>query len=242
MEQAGGVPVQAAFQLQPELLHAVEVANTGHAVGMPPHEVVNTQPAILPQAVASAAELQSFGVPEQVSVAEQPLATLHCWAERLEQAVALPPQTNAAPAVPPEPALAPPLPPVAPPVPALLPPLPALVPPLPLPAEAPPEPPLVPSPPDVPALAMSPAWPAVSAPVSPAVALPPSPLPALSIMPPLALSSPAAFVDPAELLPALLVPAWPPELPLVAGSLELQLTPTNSTDGTNSSQPALLIV
>ncbi|HYQ45433.1 MAG TPA: hypothetical protein VER11_25780 [Polyangiaceae bacterium] len=190
VEQVAGVPVQAGFHAQPELLHAVEVAKAAHAIGVPLHDVPKTQPAISAQAVASAAELQSLAIPEQLFVEVQPLAVAHCCAERAEQAVALPLQTNAAPPAPPEPALAPPLPPTT-----IVPPEPALAPPLP-PSSAPPEPAVVPSLPAAPATLISPACPA-AVPVSPASALPPSPVPALFGIPPL--SSPAALFAPAEL-------------------------------------------
>jgi hypothetical protein len=60
---------------------------------VPVQEVPNTQPAIFPHSVTSAAELQVFGVPEQLLVPEQPLAAPHCCKERAEQSVAVPAQT-----------------------------------------------------------------------------------------------------------------------------------------------------
>lgn len=228
VEHCIGVPVQPGFHEQPESAQVVDVARVAHAVGVPVQDVPKTQPAILPQAVASAAELQSFGVPEQLFVEKQPLAAPHCWAERSEQAVALPLQDRAAPPEPPEPAT------VAPPEPATVtPPVPALVPSLP-PVVAPPEPAPVPSLPEVPAALSAPAWPAFST--------PPSPSPALPDIPPL--SSPAVLFAPDELCPALFLPAppaLPPEPSLVKASLEPQFTTSISTDGTRINQPILLI-
>ena len=258
VEHSTGVPVQAGCQVQPEPSHIVDVASVGHAVAVPVHEVVNTQPVILPQSVTLVAELQSFGVPVHELLAKQPLAMPHCCVERLEQAVALPLQTGAAPPDPPEPALEPPVPAVAPPLPAVAPPLPAVAPPLPpvvapplppvvappLPAVAPPVPALAPPSADAPALFISPACPA-SAPIAPAWALPPTPPPATPVVPPVAVPSvPAVLVVPAELWPALLSPALPP-LPLapspVVASFELQLMPANKTDGTSSNQRSFFI-
>ena len=78
LPQDAASPLHEGVQVQPEFSHSVEVASTGHAVGVPLHEVVNTQPAILPQAARSAAELQVLGEPLQLSVATQPFALPHC--------------------------------------------------------------------------------------------------------------------------------------------------------------------
>lgn len=229
------MPVQLGFHWQPESAHALDVKSVEHELGVPVQDVPKTQPAILAQAVASAAALQSVGVPEQLLVEKQPLAPAHCCAERAEQAVALPVQTRAPPE-PLDPALAPPLPALrlAPPIPALAPPLPPLlVPPLVLEPPAPE--------PELPAVLISPAWPAFSTPESPAVALPPSPSPAMPAIPPLA--SPAALLAPAALCPALLLPAFSelPAKPSLVPSLEPQFTTAISTDGTRINQPTFRI-
>jgi hypothetical protein len=188
--QAGGVPVQAASHWQPESVQVVAAVSVLHSKAVPMHFLpTHAQPATLSQLVASVVALHFVTVPEQLSVAWQPLAFPHCFAVSAAQEVAVPMHTGA----PPAPAVVPP---ATPPEPAWLtaPP----VPPLALGAPASPatleSPPLaVSSAPEAPALCellpllLSPAAPAVSAPEAPA----PEPLLSALVPPQLTLTETA---------------------------------------------------
>jgi len=98
---AGGEPLQAAFQVQPELSHEVETTIASHAVAVPAHFVpFHAQPATLPQSAEVVSLVHAVGVPEQVSVATQPLSVAHSFTVSVVHAFAVPPQTAPAPADP----------------------------------------------------------------------------------------------------------------------------------------------
>lgn len=101
--QAGGCPVQAALHVHPGLVQVLADGSASQGMAVPTHFLpTQAQPVMASQLIASVGTLQLVTVPTQVSVPWQPLAFMHCLADKLLHAEALPAHTGAAlaPAVP----------------------------------------------------------------------------------------------------------------------------------------------
>jgi hypothetical protein len=101
--QAGGCPVQAGLHVHPGLVQVLADGRASQGTAVPTHFLpTQVQPVMKSQLIASVGTLHLVTAPTQVSVPWQPLALMHCLADKLLHAEALPAHIGSAlaPAVP----------------------------------------------------------------------------------------------------------------------------------------------